>query len=342
MKNRHKIETAVLSVYRRVSPSYRPMKTKKQLGANYCQRANLLARLGLPEQLFKGKKLLDIGGGTGEKSLFYSKFGAEVTILEPNEISRAKARAVFKTWGHRVRFIPKGLFDIRPSEIGHYDLVMCDGVLHNTYDPQAGLRLIASNLKKRAVLLIAVAEHNGWFKRLLQRELVFRLAGANEAKIVATSKKYFQEHLDRAVKFGLRTEDSVIFDTFVNPQIQTMTLKTICDILHRNRVRYLSSYPTLNRFHETRPWSQDKADGYDYAAHRDYYKLLETVWKASGEENVEETDLGCLARRVRRESKELEALRRKIRKASFRAADLRPIQKGYLGVGLHFFTGCKG
>ena len=341
MKNRRNIEDAVLGVYRKVSPSYHPMNTKKELQAMHRQRANLLARLGIPEQLFKSKKLLDIGGGTGEKSLFYSKFGADVTILEPNEISRARAKGLFKAWGSRVRFIPKGLFDIPPREIGRYDIVVCDGVLPNTYDPKKGLDLIASHLKKGAVLLIGVAEEHGWFKRSLQRELVFRFAGRNEKKIVATTKKYFQEHLDRAVKFGLRSEASVIYDTFVNRQVETMTLKDLCGILRSSGVRYLSSYPTLNRFQEARPWSQDKPDAFDYAAHRDYYRLLEALWKTSGEENADDANFLKRAYRARKESKALDALRRKIREGSFSAADLRPIQKGYLGVGLHFFAGWK-
>lgn len=341
MKSRQNIENAVLAVYRKVSPSHHPLKTKKELQAMYRQRSNLLARLGIPEQFFKGKKLLDIGGGTGEKSLFYSKFGADVTILEPNEISRARAKNIFRFWGHRVRFIPKGLFDISPSEIRRYDIVVCDGVLPNTYDPKKGLRLIASHLKKGAVLLIGVAEEHGWFKRSLQRELVFRLAGRNEKKIVATTKKYFQKHLDRAVKFGLRTEASVIYDTFVNRQVETMTLKDLCGILHSSGVRYLSSYPTLTRFQEARPWSQDKPDAFDYTAHRGYYRLLEALWKTSGEENTDDVDFSRKMRLAHEESKKLDALRRKIRDVSFTAADLRPIQKGYLGVGLHFFAGWK-
>lgn len=64
------IEDAVLKVYREVSPSYREIDDKEGFEKYLQQRQNILNELCLPAQLFKHKKVLDIGGGTGESSLW--------------------------------------------------------------------------------------------------------------------------------------------------------------------------------------------------------------------------------------------------------------------------------
>lgn len=110
----------------------------------------------------------------------------------------------------------------------------------------------------------------------------------------------------------------MIYDTFVNPQIQTMALKELGDIFYQNGVWYLSAHPTLHPFYETTPWSQAHENRFRYEAFKDYYAFLEKVWKTCGEENLKRLDVG-----------------------KSKPSDLRPIQQGYLRIGFHFFVGVK-
>jgi SAM-dependent methyltransferase len=268
-----------------------------------------------------------------------------VTILEPNEISYDRSADLFKQFRQKVNIENKSLFDFDKENLKKFDIVVCDGVLQHTYNPIKGLEIIASGLKKGAILLLSIGEYHGVFKRMLQRKLIFGLAGKNEEKIVSTAKKYFQEHIDRAVRFGLRLEDSVIYDSYVNPQVMPPKLIDICDVLLRNNVRYLSAYPTLNFFLETRPWTQDKVNKFNYEYFKNYYQFLEKIWMTCGEENLEDMlkrfDLSAIYKKITHDADILCRLKDKIEKLSFKDNGLKIIQKGYLGVGINYFTGVK-
>ena len=91
----HEVEDKVLGIYRRVNPSKTQLESKEKASNFYQTRLNILVTLGLPPQFFKNKKIIDIGGGTGEKSICYALWGSEVTIVEPNKISCNLAQELF-------------------------------------------------------------------------------------------------------------------------------------------------------------------------------------------------------------------------------------------------------
>lgn len=340
------VENAVLNVYRKVSPSFIPMESNEACDKQKLNRVNVLRSIGLPESVFRGRKVLDVGGGTGENSVFYAQWGAEVTILEPNEISCARAKDLFKNQGLPLEVMNQSLFDSDLGFIEKFDIVLCEGVLHHTYDPLGALQQLVAPMRSGATVMVALAEQSGMFKRNLQRKLLFSLAGENEAEIVRLAKVYFQEHLDRCVHFGLRSEESVIYDTYVNPQIQASTLEDICNVLASESVEYLAAYPTLTPFYLTHPWSQTRPNGFDYNAYRPYYELLEKYWMTCGERSIRELTQGIgdgasMQSAVEQEAQELHKLESDIENGTFATEDLACIQRGYLGVGLSYFVGFK-
>jgi len=124
-KKRKKIEDDVLKIYRKVSPSHRNITDSQSKVQFFNQRITLFKTLGLPLSFFKNKKVLEIGGGTGEKALFYAFYGADVTIVEPNEKSCLIAKKIFSQTKltKKLTVINKSLFDIDLSdeEIASFD-----------------------------------------------------------------------------------------------------------------------------------------------------------------------------------------------------------------------------
>ena len=331
------VEQGVLNVYRKVNPSFVDIADKETYKKYEEELFNFLHFLGLPTQLFVGKKLIDIGGGTGEKTFFYSLWGADVTLLEPNELACQKAQELFLRNNRKINVINQSLYDIDSNILKDFDMLVCDGVLHHTFDPVVGLNMILKSMKRGAVVIISMAEYHGWFKRNLQRSFV-RERSTNEKETIVLSKKYFQEHLDRAVKFGLRTEEAVIADTFINPQIQPTKLQTICRSFIQNGISYLAAYPTLNCFYQTNPWAQTKSNRFNYDAHQGYYQFLEKMWMTCGEEDTRNSllsfPLNALKERIDREFNKLCI-------NPFPEIYLPLIQKGYMGIGNHYFVGVK-
>ena len=346
-KKRKKIENDVLKIYRKVSPSHRNLIDSKSKTQFFNQRINLFKTLGLPSSFFKNKKILEIGGGTGEKALFYTFYGAQVTIVEPNEKSCSIAKEIFSQTklAKKLTVINKSLFDIDISIIKKFDMIAAEGVLHHTFHPIENLELILKNMVPNQIILIAIGESNGMLKRELQKMAVKQLAKDDPDLISHFVKKLFPEHLLRATKYDLRNAESVIYDNYVNPQDESSNLRDICNAFFKNKISYLSSYPKLDLFYITNPWSHDRENQFNYKFYQNYYKFLEKTWMTSGEEkishDISDFDVQKITKRIDSDLKKLLQLKEKIETKNFSKNDLKIIKKGYMGVGLHYFLGMK-
>ncbi len=342
-----KVEDKVLEMYRRVNPSKTLLESKQNAIDFYQTRLNILGTLGLPPQFFKDKKIIDIGGGSGEKSVCYALWGADVTIVEPNEISCKLAQTLFSKFDlqDKLQVENIGLYDLEMNKLKDFDIIICEAVLHHTYNPIEGLDRILKNMVAGQTVLIALGEKHGMFKRELQQKLISKLSNNDEKKIIEVSKKYFKTHIERAMKHILREENAVIYDNFVNPQDKPSSLEEICNTFKKNNVNYLSSYPKLDLFNLTIPWSQKRVDFFDYNYYKNYYELLEKIWITCGEEelnqDLENFNINQIIKRVENDEKELLKLERKIEDESFRDDEIEIIQNGYMGVGANFFVGYK-
>ena len=346
-KKRKKIESDVLKIYRKVSPSHRNLISTQSKIQFFNQRINLFKTLGLPLSFFKNKKILEIGGGTGEKALFYAFYGAQVTIVEPNEKSCLIAKKIFSQTklANKLTVVNKSLFDIDISLIKKFDMISAEGVLHHTFHPMENLELILKNMASNQIILIAIGESHGMLKRELQKMAVKQLAKNDPELISYFVKKLFPEHLLRATKYDLRNSESVIYDNYINPQDESSSLRDICNTFFKNKVSYLSSYPKLDLFYITNPWGHDRENQFNYKFYQNYYKFLEKIWMTSGEEKIShdmsDFDIQIITKRIDNNSKKLLQLKEKIKAKIFSENDLKLIKKGYMGVGLHYFLGMK-
>ena len=346
-KKRKKIEGEVLKIYRKVSPSHRNLISTQSKIQFFNQRINLFKTLGLPLSFFKNKKILEIGGGTGEKALFYAFYGAQVTIVEPNEKSCLIAKKIFSQTKlvKKLTVINKSLFDIDISLIKKFDMISAEGVLHHTFHPIENLEFILKNMVSNQIILIAIGESHGMLKRELQKMAVKQLA-KNDPKLISHFvKELFPQHLLRATKYDLRNAESVIYDNYINPQDESSDLKDICNAFFKNKISYLSSYPKLDLFYITNPWNHKRENQFNYKSYQNYYKFLEKIWMTSGEEKIihdlSDFNIQKIIKRIDKDSKKLLQLKEKIKKKIFSKNDLKILKKGYMGVGLHYFLGMK-
>ena len=347
-KKRKKIESDVLKIYRKVSPSHRNLIDIQSKIQFFNQRITLFKTLGLPLSFFKNKKILEIGGGTGEKALFYAFYGADVTIVEPNEKSCHVAQTIFSKTklDNRLTIINQSLFDIDLSVIKNFDMICLEGVLPVTFQRLETLDLILKNMSPTQIIMIATGESHGMLKRDLQKMAVKKLGKSDPEKIYYYVKKLFPEHLLRAIKFDLRNENQVIYDNYIaTPDDESLDLKDICDIFLKNKISYLSSYPKLDLFYITNPWGQHRENHFNYEFYKNYYQILEKIWMTCGEENIsndlQSFDLKKIIDRSYADSEKLLGLKQKIQTNNFTENDLELIKYGYMGVGLHYFLGMK-
>ncbi|MAJ23421.1 MAG: hypothetical protein CMI75_06530 [Candidatus Pelagibacter sp.] len=254
--------------YKRVNPStYFEKIEKKNIVELEKQRKNLFHnKLNFPIELFKNKKLLDLGSGTGLYSVIYNLWGSDCTLIEYDSHSFKKSKEIFEKFGRQNSqnnfknidlFNFKGKFTLDKRRV-LYDIVHCNGVLHHTSKKELGIKLMAENLKSGGVLILGASIVTGFLQRNLQRYLLYKIS-KNEKEIVKNAKKYFKKHLMRASKISGRSIKAIIFDTYINHKIDSYSLNSLMEIFKKNKISFYSSFPKINSIDdEEMEWKNDK------------------------------------------------------------------------------------
>jgi len=240
MKN--KILIDLNKVYQTQNPSFFVKNLeKKKIQKVINSRKNLLLNLKLPQNVFTNAELLDLGCGSGQTSIVYDSMNAKCTLVEYDKQSIKNAKRLFKKFGkNRFRFVNKDLFKFKSKK--KFDFVVSNGVSHHTHDPHKNIDIACKFLKKKGFLILGVCTKEGWFQRNLQRAILFNIS-KNWEEIEINAKKLFKDLLKRSKKFGLRSDEETIYDTYINPKINCVTINEIEKIFSKNK---MSMYSTLN------------------------------------------------------------------------------------------------
>ena len=93
-------------------------------------------------------------------------------------------------------------------------------------------------------LILGVGNSSGLLHRNIQRYLLYSLSSSEE-DIVRYANILFGEHLDRAVKFGRRSREAIIFDSYINPKVDTPRIADVLSWFDDNNLRLYSSWPPI-------------------------------------------------------------------------------------------------
>lgn len=243
MKNKiskKRIIDQVNEVYKKKNPStYIKDFNKKKIKLLVDNRKKfLLEKLHLPPRIFRNSELLDLGCGSGQNSIFYDWYGSNCTLVEFDKSSFLNTKKLFEQFSqNKTTFVNKDLFKFNTKK--KFDFVISNGVAHHTHDIRKNINHAAKFLKKDGILILGIGETNGFFQRHLQRHILFNVAKDND-DIIKISKLLFKENLLRAKKYGGRSEDEIIYDTYLNPKIETLSFDQVQNIFNRNQLSLYS------------------------------------------------------------------------------------------------------
>jgi tRNA(Met) C34 N-acetyltransferase TmcA len=119
-------------------------------------------------------------------------------------------------------------------------------VAHHTSDPKKNIKICINSLKKNGFFILGIGNKNGFFQRNIQRLILYKISN-NEEEIVKNAKILFNEHLKRAVKYSGRKLNEIIYDTYLNPKIDTLSTNEIEKEFNKNKIVLYSSFTEIKK-----------------------------------------------------------------------------------------------
>ena len=238
------MKSKIIQKVNRVYSQQNPSKYLKNLSGKKIElfvnnrKDFLLRKLKLPDKIFKGSSVLDLGCGSGQNTIIYDYCGAECTLVEYDRKSFLNAKSLFKRFSkNKFKIYNKDLFKFKLKK--KFDFVISNAVAHHTHDIKKNIEIAINFLKKGGMLILGIGETNGFFQRHFQRYILYNLS-SDEKEIIDLSKLLFRENLIRAKKFGGRTEEQIIYDSYLNPKIETLSFEEVQNIFNKKKL-YLYS-----------------------------------------------------------------------------------------------------
>ncbi|WP_234567272.1 class I SAM-dependent methyltransferase [Rhodohalobacter sp. 614A] len=241
------VEKQVLDVYQKENPSTYNIEERKDLFDRIERSSHQLYTdsLKILPKVFDGANLLEFGAGTGERSMTFLRWNANCTFVDMNHKALERADFLFKKYfpSGNYKLIEKSLFEFESEE--KFDITVSKGVIHHTNDKEKAFKKQVSFLKPGGINILGIGTSAGCFQRNLQRYIIYTFAGRDENEIERIANDLFTEHLDRAEKFGGRSRKAIIYDTYVNPKMDFISMAELLSWYKKYGLTFYSSWPPV-------------------------------------------------------------------------------------------------
>jgi 2-polyprenyl-3-methyl-5-hydroxy-6-metoxy-1,4-benzoquinol methylase len=234
----------VLKDFKKKSPSKINIENKKVFKRYLDNHLNLFnENLKFPIEIFKNKRILDLGCGTGEVDIILNSFGAKCYGFDFNEISIDRANFLKKKYKLKNIFFKKKKVEDLKIKKASYDISISFGVIAHIYNREKLFKKLVNATKKDGYIILGYVEDGGLIQRLLHRAIIRKINENNNKDIFILAKKIFSEHIKRSVKFGLRSEEGIINDYLVNQAYIGISMDQMLSWQKKYKLKFYSKSP---------------------------------------------------------------------------------------------------
>jgi SAM-dependent methyltransferase len=192
------------------------------LQAHFQRRRSLYFHLGIMSNCIRGRKILEVGPGSGHNSLFTASLDpASYTLVEPNPTGVEHIEKLYSGFPEFEKKLLIKNVSIESYESPNlFDFVFCEGMLPGHPNPVPTLNKLAKLVAPGGALIITCADTLSLFPEMLRRLIGGLLVTPDSTmqEKVSLLMPVFSPHLD-TIKGVSRRHDDWIIDTIINPAI---------------------------------------------------------------------------------------------------------------------------
>lgn len=186
----------------------------------------------LDDELPYNSKILEAGCGTGQLSIFLSRYNRKIFGIDLSKGSLLEAKKfIDKNSIENVNLFRMNIFNLM-FEDEYFDYIVSNGVLHHTYNPKLAFEKLTKKLKKDGYIIIGLYHKYG---RIIQklRQLMIKFFGSNMKFL----DKRFSENISDKKKYAW------FLDQYKNPSETTHTLLEVIEWFNECGIEFISSIP---------------------------------------------------------------------------------------------------
>lgn len=232
---------------RGILPTYARFKTAGDLRRYAAQREEIFRdKLHLPAQMFEGSRLVEFGPDSGENSLVFAGWGAELVLVEPNSGAWQHITGYFDRFGLSQKLLSLKKTDLQKFKTRNkFRFIDAEGFIYTIRPESLWLRLFHNILEKNGFFIIFYCEKAGSFL-----ELVLKLIHTRAKKLTGLDSRTIAWKLFRE-KWGsiphTRSFDSWVMDVLDNPFVRSKYLFSAASIYTKavkTGFSFYSSWPS--------------------------------------------------------------------------------------------------
>jgi 2-polyprenyl-3-methyl-5-hydroxy-6-metoxy-1,4-benzoquinol methylase len=240
------IEKKVLKSFKKITPSKIKIENNSVLIKYTKWHEQLFFNLKFPTKMFNKSNVIDFGCGTGEVDVVLARYGAKVNAFDYNDKSINRANYLKKKFKLTKSLIFK-TEDINKVKIkkNAYDIAFSAGVIAHVKNPRLMFENMCKVTKVDGYLILGYIEDSGLIQRLFHRAIIKKYKNFNFNQKKKIVLKLFPEHIERSVKYGSRSIDSIINDYIDNPLYNGLNIKNLNDWAYKKNFKFYNSVPNI-------------------------------------------------------------------------------------------------
>lgn len=206
-----------------------------------------LRMLGIQKSDYQGKKVAELGCGTGEYALWYATHGArDVTGVDLSKGSLALAdqkRQSGEVWN--ARFLEQDILKL-DLEDNAFDYAFSVGVLHHTGDPRGGFKQLCRIVKPGGVVIVSLYSAYSCFSLRIKQAVCRLLGGDDLDKRARIGRRLFPLTMRSMNKrYHGKNYELISYDIFAFPHGSFHTAGQVLRWFDENDIEYTGSFAPL-------------------------------------------------------------------------------------------------